>query len=49
MLDYGFSFFLIALNEHTVIAHEQEKSMAVAVRMGSHADKDEWKKYIRAK
>ena len=40
---------MLAGDELNVMKLEDEKSMAMAVRMGNHADKDEWRKYIKRK
>jgi hypothetical protein len=45
--DYGFNFFLVALDESERMAAERVKDAAFAVRMGRFADAKEWKKFIR--
>ena len=46
---YGYSYFLIAVNEHQRIALEQTKELAFAVRLGNHADEKDWKKFMKRK
>ena len=48
-MDYGFSFFNIAVYEHYRLLNEEQRRIATAVRMGQHADKNEWSKYMRKK
>ena len=46
--DYGFGFFIDALNEHEQIKLERLAFTAYAVRVGTNADKDGWRKFLRS-
>jgi len=49
VLEYGFGFYLAALNEHQYIMNINRKNMAIAVRVATKADGKNWKKFIRRK
>lgn len=46
-MDYGWSFFIMALEIHEKIKKEFICNMAIAVRTGHHADKNEWRKFVK--
>lgn len=48
-MDYGFSFFNIAVYEHHRLLNEEQRRVAVAVRMAQNADANNWSKYMRKK
>lgn len=48
-MDYGFSFYLHAMNEHELIRNRNMKEIAIAVRIAQHADKKDWKKFLKRK
>lgn len=48
VLDYGFSYFIAALNEHQLIQGDQKKILAIAVRASKLKDKD-FKRFLKQK
>lgn len=48
-MDYGFSFYIHAINEHELIRNRNMKEIAMAVRMANHGDKKEWRKFLKRK
>lgn len=49
VFNYGFSYFLHALNEHQIIMNTKQKEMAIAFRIARNSDKSEWRKYLKRK
>ncbi|MCK5021386.1 MAG: hypothetical protein KAS32_30520 [Candidatus Peribacteraceae bacterium] len=47
VLNYGYSFFIKAINNHERIKCSKIADGAMAARMAYHGDKNQWKKYIR--
>lgn len=47
VLNYGYSFFLRAINNHERIKSLKVADMAIAIRTARSADDKQWKKYIR--
>lgn len=45
--DYGFNFFLVAIDESERLAADRTRDLAFAFRMGRFADAKEWKKFVR--
>ncbi len=48
VFDYGFSYFIAALNEHQIIQGEHKKILAIAVRASKLKDKD-FNKFLKRK
>lgn len=48
-LDYGYSFFIDALNEHEYVRGRNMKDIAIALRVARFADEKGWKKFLRKK
>lgn len=48
VLDYGYSFFLRAINNNHKIDCEDVAKRATAVRMAHHSNDKDWKRYIRS-
>jgi len=46
-MEYGWTFFIIALDGHAKREKASTLRSAIAVRVGSHADKKEWKKFTK--
>ena len=49
VLDYGYSFFVDALNEHEYIKYEKLKDTAYAFRVAQFADEKTWRNFLRRK
>jgi len=49
VFEYGFSFFIEALNEHEIISNGKRKDTAIAMRIASRADEKAWKKFMKRK
>lgn len=47
VLNYGYSFFLKAINNHELIRNTNIIGMANAVRVAQHGDDKQWKQYVR--
>ena len=48
VLEYGFSYFIAALNEHQIIQGQTKKILALAMRASKLKDKD-FKKFLKRK
>jgi len=48
VLNYGFSYFIAALNEHLLIQGQNKRIMSEAVRW-SRADNKDYKKFLKRK
>ena len=46
-LQYGYSFFLKAVNNHEKLKCSKTADLAFAVRMANHGKDKDWKKYMR--
>ena len=49
VLDYGYSFFIDALNEHEYVRSRDMKEIAIALRVARFANEKEWRKFLRKK
>lgn len=49
VLDYGFSYFIAALNEHSLIQGQKKRVISEAVRWANKADDKQYKKFMRGK
>ena len=47
--DYGYSYFIRAVNRAMIAEYEETKQMAVAMRTARFTKKDEWNRYMREK
>lgn len=48
VMDYGYSFLMLAINNHSKYKNQKIADLATAVRMGNHADDKAWRKYMKA-
>ena len=48
-LNYGYSFFVDALNENMKLSNLRLKESAFAVRVGYFANQQEWRRFIGRK
>lgn len=47
VMNYGYSFFFQAINNHEKIKSRDIAGIALATRMAQHSDDKQWKKYMR--
>lgn len=48
VLNYGFSFFIKAVNNHELIKNTNIVSMADAVRVAHYGNDEQWKRHVRS-
>jgi hypothetical protein len=49
VFEYGFTFFIEAMNEHQIISNEKRKDLAIAMRVASRANEKGWKQFLKRK
>lgn len=48
-MNYGYSYFIHAMNEHEYIRSRNMKEIAIAFRVARFSNEKNWKKFIRKK